>query len=88
MVISCKKNCTVIFDVVIEVLAGDAGSDTHVEVLRVVVFDRVHLSQVETDSAVQSRNSGLQSGPGSVWNDRNIIGIAKFANLGRETKIL
>ena len=85
---TCRKICTVIFDVMIEVLAGDAGSNTDVEVLRVVVLDRVHLRQVETDAAVQSRDSGLQSGSGSVWNDRNIFGIAKFANLERKEKIV
>ena len=72
----------------IEVLAGDARSDTDVEVLRVVILDRVHLRQVEADATVQSRDSGLQSGSGSVWNDRNIFGIAKLANLERKEKIL
>ena len=85
---TCRKICTVIFDVMIKVLAGDTGSDTDVEVLRVVVLDRVHLRQVETDAAVQSRDSGLQSGSGSVWNDRNIFGIAKFANLERKENML
>jgi hypothetical protein len=65
----------------VEVLTGDAGSDADVEVLRVVVLDRVHLRQVETDAAIQSRNSGLQSGSGSVWNDGNVFGVTKFANL-------
>ena len=58
--------------------------DTDVEVLRVIVDDVLHLGNVDADSAIQGRYSGLETGAGAVGDDGNVFGVAELADLRDE----
>ena len=72
---------TIIFDVMVEIFSGDAGPDADVEVFRVVVRHVLHLGDVDADAAEQGRDSGFESRSSAVRNDRNVVGVAEFADL-------
>ena len=78
------KGDTVVFDEMIETFPRHSGPDCDVEVLRMIIQNLRHfLRQVDANAAEHRRCSALQSGPGSVGDDRNRIGVTEFADLER-----
>ncbi len=72
---------TIIFDVMVKIFSGYSGPDTNIKIFRMVIGNGVHLCNVEANSAVQGRNSGLEARAGPVRNDGNVFGITKLADL-------
>ena len=79
---------TIIFNVVIKIFPGNSWPDTDIKIFRMVIGNRIHLGQVEADSAVKSRNSGFESRAGPVWNYWNVFRIAKLADLKKEFNLM
>ena len=69
----------------VEIFSGDSGPDADVEIFRVVVGDVLHLGDVDADAAEQGRDPGFESRAGAVRNDGNVVGVAKFADLEKNT---
>ncbi len=75
------KPKAVVLNKVIKCFSRHPRPDANVEILRVVVRYLIHLLEVDANSTVQSRNSGLESGASSMWDNWNIFLVANFTNL-------
>ena len=75
------KPKAVVLNKVIKCFSRHPRPDANVEILRVVVRYLIHLLEVDANSTVQSRNSGLESGASSMRDNWNIFLVANFTNL-------
>ena len=64
--------------VVVELLAGDAGLDHAVEILGVDGENRVHTRTVERDPAVRRIDMALERGADAERDDRRVVPGAEF----------
>ena len=67
-----------IAEVLVQLLAGDAGLNGGVHVLGVDFDDFVHSHQVDAHPAVQCRHVAFQRGAGAEGNDRHVAGRAQL----------